>query len=868
MTIGSKIFLTVRTMDILVHGTKGGLNIFTPTKLSGLLDVTADGAKASAIGEQAYAFRFMEANTIFSKYKIIRDVRGEKRTGFVAFSLFLPNNKKLLGAEIIAFLDRVSDEYCQEYIIDNNLNNVKENWDFLDNISSEYETKVRTVSSDSANTLQSGSKDDAFVYFKEMDELRRNFDAPFQEEYTPYRQILFISKDLESKPENPLNALRNSGVELTNIDLENKPYYLNNYDRNKGVSISANGKLLSERKNNNCIRAKWHVEIKYSKDEKCFDPIEAEGTLSNPESEIYKYLEIKDENVIVKYDAFKNPTPKAKTISFEIKDHKGNPINDAEIQIGTQQWERVNGDQHLYTFKGEELKVKWTINVRKESVNLFLENFPVFPEQQSVIKLILHKKLVIKIFAVDNEGGNNFPNFRFWADDNKGFRDNITELIYTDDEIEKTYNIEISTKEGPVNYSGRIGYCPATGKNPIYVKLHRTTEQSQVHKTYKIDAGKHGKKSTNCQGYSLSNIGNDLRENCIEPDKGYSFKEWKLNEEKDTLIAQYHKKKPIFRNSTVLLSFVVFIILIISSWFLISIIKTDSVQRPITSLEIKNYVEGDSLLIKKLNSYKVNWEKQKPQKSKKTTERNDLNKVLQNIDKAIQKRKLIDNANFEDLVKYEYYPQQGKFINTARKIKSDNYVAIKKQLGDVSALTLNQIADSINAILTLEEKQKESNERQITEDEKNPGEINPEQQQQQQQQPAKNQTEKVARQTVRAPKVPTEKITEITNYINGNELDKEVLSNYKTIKGIPTALEKSIQLCLNIWEFDGKGKNTYYSLYEDVKKDNNFTNNNFKNILNEICEIHNPKYFKELPDQDKKKIKTIEDLKLKIKEMK
>jgi hypothetical protein len=81
-------------MDIVVHGTKGGYEIFTPKKLGGLLDVNSDGSKTSAIGQEAYAIRFVEKTIIFSKYKIIRDVRGGKRTGFLAFSLFLPNNKK------------------------------------------------------------------------------------------------------------------------------------------------------------------------------------------------------------------------------------------------------------------------------------------------------------------------------------------------------------------------------------------------------------------------------------------------------------------------------------------------------------------------------------------------------------------------------------------------------------------------------------------------------------------------------------------------------------------------------------------------------------------------------------------------------
>jgi hypothetical protein len=224
-------------MDIIVHGTKGGRKIFTPKKISGLLDVTADGAKTSAIGQEAYAVRFTADNTIFSKYRIVRDVRGDKRTGFVGFSLFLPNNKKLSGTEVITLLDKVSEKYCNSYIVNNNLDEIKEDWTFFDNIAKEYNNKLQPNNEEAL----SGLKDDAFIYFKDTDELKRYFDVPFQEEYGDYRQVLFIDKRLENAPENPLNALRHdANANLTGkIDLKNEYYYLNNYDHSKGVIITA-----------------------------------------------------------------------------------------------------------------------------------------------------------------------------------------------------------------------------------------------------------------------------------------------------------------------------------------------------------------------------------------------------------------------------------------------------------------------------------------------------------------------------------------------------------------------------------------------------------------------------------------------------
>ena len=253
-------------MEIVIHGTKGGRKIFTPKKISGLLDVNADSPKVTAIGQQAYALRFIEKSTIFSKYKIIRDVRGDKRTGFVAFSLFLPKNKKLSGIDIITLLDKVSEEYYETYIKDDNLEYVNENWDFLEPILEEYKSKPRTVSFDDIDKLDSGSKDDAFIYYKNADELKSYFEEPFQEEFGDFRQVLFVSEKLKGKPEDSLNALRHSDKNLTGeIDLENPKYKLLFNSQAKGgvlINVKVNGVIRS---NKTKIRRKNELEITWKK---------------------------------------------------------------------------------------------------------------------------------------------------------------------------------------------------------------------------------------------------------------------------------------------------------------------------------------------------------------------------------------------------------------------------------------------------------------------------------------------------------------------------------------------------------------------------------------------------------------------------
>ena len=79
-----------------------------------------------------------------------------------------------------------------------------------------------------------------------------------------------------------------------------------------------------------------------------------------------------------------------------------------------------------------------------------------------------------------------------------GYRENVTKKDFLNDDIDKTWNIEVSKQEGQDIYQGKIEYCPATGENPLYIPCLRTDEQSYLHKTVKIDAGEHGKKAEKC----------------------------------------------------------------------------------------------------------------------------------------------------------------------------------------------------------------------------------------------------------------------------------------------------------------------------------------------------------------------------------
>ena len=261
-------------MEFVVNGTKGGFRIIlysTPNAPSIVGDIRNNSSSEDAVGKSLYAIAFAAGGCAYTKFLIIRDTLRSYSTGTIAFSLFLPSNKELVnkGADVKSLLDKVSLYYSDNYIRDNNINRgettiIQEDWSFVDDILNKYREQDKTTKDEEQ---QFGTKDAAIIYYKNDVELLEYLDKPFQEEYSNYRQILFIDNNLRGKSTDPINVLRNSGEELINIDLKNETCYLRNYSPSKNVTITVDGEPRSDKKNKNCIKAKWQVEIKYSKDD-------------------------------------------------------------------------------------------------------------------------------------------------------------------------------------------------------------------------------------------------------------------------------------------------------------------------------------------------------------------------------------------------------------------------------------------------------------------------------------------------------------------------------------------------------------------------------------------------------------------------
>ena len=869
-------------MDIVIYGTKGGYTVFTPKKLRGLLDVTADSAQAPAIGKEAYAIRFTADNAIFSKYRIIRDVRGDKRTGFVGFSLFLPKDEKLSGADIISLLDKVSDNYCKLHAPDNNLGyTVEENWDFLDAVLRPYESKPKYD-----EEMQSGSKDDAFVYFRDSDELKRYFDAPVQEEYSDYRQILFVKEELRNQPENPLNALRNSKNNLTGqIDLENPYYYLTDYNSSNRVFIHVwkdeSWQPRSDKKDN-CIRAKEQIVIQYSKDERYYEPIKEEGTLFDPK--IQQYVEVSENRIKIKYDAFK-PNERIQTVFIEVKEGKSNQsTSGAEIRYQKDGQQPQTTEDYAITFIGEEIGKSCSVLAEK-GANVYSKGYSFIPAQQTEnVDLILEKHTKVTFQVVDDKGPVLYYNIEI-RDKQGNFFDRGKEFEFIGESIDKTFDITVSSNK---HEDETFTYCPATDDNPKSVTLknrdfgHRNPgRDDRKKKIYglKIDE-KRWKRLGDIDSIKAGvSDSSDLPD--VNPRWGYKFVGWSLHEEswecygiqydgyyKAHFDKRWYRKIPKWSR---IVGGIAIIALAVAIVFTVKDCRTNNTEQSFDESEIQRYVEGDAIFPDRLKIYQTDWENQKPEIKKEggsgwsairawwtaiwtdnkeekrdSTDYQKWEAFSQRIQYAITLRQWVDETRFAELKDASYSLRQNKFKEAVKKIEPADFEAVKQQLGDVSNLTLNQIADTIHAIVKeMEEAQSKQEVENEAEQENKPAEPKP----QVKQEPAARPPEKPAAEPVQQPTSTNDRTPEIIYYLKSGELKKSRLEAYKLQAPSPN-LTTSIELALKFWKLDGTTNNSYSSYQKELANDNLRDNKELTRFVDSMCEKEKPKYVKDLSEED------------------
>ena len=859
-------------MDIIVHGTKGGYDTFTPKVMRGIFDARPDSSNVLAIGQQAYSLHFYGDNYIFSKYIIIRDVPGDKRTGNVAVSLVLPNNKKLSGAEIVLLIDSAFNEYCEKYIVGNNLDNVREDWAFLSLLIDEYQTKLFTIPVDDVEILKSGTKDAAFIYYKDDQELVRYFNVPFQEKYSVYNQIFFVKEELKDKPESPLNALRNSEDNLTGkIDLENPKFkLLFNQHAKDGVKINvkADGRACL---NKDKVRRKSEMEITWSK--KFYQTIVMRGKWSDIGD---RYIKVDNSLETISINEIEL-APVIKSITFEIRDFKDNIVSDAEIKIDKRPWQ---ADKSV-SFQGEEIGEKWSVSSRR-GYNLVSEKREFVPEEiQQVVEIRIREFKKVEIIATDEIG--IVRDFIVHIPEcNIHKTSEVLEFI--DDQIDQRYTIHVSKIEGGKNYVGSCEFCPRSG-DKVYVEL-----KPEETKFYNISAGEYGHKASNCPPVSKDANGEDIEMDAIIPERGYLFTGFKLETDitdgnaDGTLVAQYKEEQTkwgevtAFFSSSFRVAALIVGSLSVGLAILVFFSRDDadrSEQFKAWIVEVKGYVEGVELNINKLENYKklgdtlrvepkiietslwwnpITW-LGNGEPIRDSTAYNQWVESLQLIERAIDKRNLINDLNFSKL-KHQIFSEEQRSLELAiGRIDTTKYKKISEKL-HVRNLNLNQIAEKIDSLLNANvansSNTSAAEENEITdsiESKTNNINVDPSGEQKPSR---KHKPTETSFDNKPDSSTPASDITsEIVLYIKGDELKKEVLNQYLIeVDKKNKSIRKSIQLCLDFWNLDGSGTGrnakTYYTFREVVSNDVNLKNSALKDLLDELQTKDAPKYLKQI----------------------
>ncbi|MFN3760287.1 MAG: hypothetical protein ACK4SF_13840 [Algoriphagus aquaeductus] len=762
-------------MEIVIHGTKGGWQIFTEKKTTGILDVTPDSVNGSPIGQEAWGLRILEDRTLYTKYKIVRDVRGAKRIGFIAFTLSIANNKKISSQNTILLLNEISQEYIKEYIPenDNNLKGTKENWNFLDQIIDKY--KKDTISINFFENIKSGTKEDAFIYYKNELDLQNYFEQPYQEEFIPYRQILFIDEVFKGKQENPLNGLRHSDNNLTGkIDLENPKYtFLLNPILKSGINIEVylNKKRIIHKSK---ISRKDNLEIIWTKN--YHKSYSKEGKWTEIGSD---YISIDDDSKTISIKEIDLPI-KSKSIQLKTIDYRNNIITETEIiyMCGS---EKRSASKTELIFSGKEIEQTWKVLAKKDE-NLYSDEIAFIPSNSIELTLILNRRKRIEIIVhSESLEGKKLEDFR------------ISKNEFINDEIFQEHILTVSS-QGHEQYSFKYNPERDGGKKKIYLKL----------------------KSLNISKLDNFKGENDGLKN--------TYPKRKENTNK------YIFKNPIKLGILILLT----IVTIFSSLWLY-FYNGNNEQDNNLQFNIKKYVEGTELNLDHLNSFKSKWETQKPESkendwdiwkiltlstdtgNKEISELNTWYKVDSSLIRAIEKRELINSLKFQELKKLRYSNQQQEFKNFISKIDSTQELHIRSIFSaDIKILNLNEIQGKIDSTLNT---QNDSIKENIKEVEK---EVGKEQ----------NNSNKAKK-----PSKPTISESAQINKLKSDEISEQSLNNLKLTATVEE--RNSIELYETFWNLVNKKRYAEYSDFNNLKtnisEDRILKESKLKTFLDNYC---------------------------------
>lgn len=437
-------------MKIFIQARKDGYNVLYPKPTpQEFFNFGSDIQRIDAptqsyyYGKEFYSLAFSSSGRILSKYLIGYDVpRGA--IGYMAFSVFIPQDKSLPGQDAKALLDTLVGtyvlNYSPNYFFDNKRN---EDWKLFTDLTNGFESRLKRLSDDDVESVASGSETPAFVFYRTDEELSRYLNDPYQSEYYPYQQVYFVDRKYEGQKDNPLSIVKiNPQANLTGrIDLDNPKYRIEfesvitqNGNRIK-VEIN-NGTHWRQIFNKNKIRRKDVIRISWTKD--CYESKILTGTLDELSDTDCIYTD--NGTVHIKDFGLK---PAKKSIKITVNDSNGQPIPKPSIVCYNSDNKPNIVENGIITFIGEETRCEWTIFAKFDKMSGLARIIPIY--SPDCFPVTVHEKVSIEVFVIDADTKEPVYDFEIWTKHSGGFSKDRN-IVFIDNEIDQEAHISVKCK--------------------------------------------------------------------------------------------------------------------------------------------------------------------------------------------------------------------------------------------------------------------------------------------------------------------------------------------------------------------------------------------------------------------------------------
>lgn len=389
-------------VGLVIWGCKGGHRIFCA---NGAVDVKSPEI-VNTIKDLRGFLRFVESRVTlyaieftsdYQVYTLYRSCRDAGNGAFVAFSVFVPHRRRLLGLREL--MNNMADHYFAEYIHPMSNAYLPNKYDDI-NPYNRMLGELNLVDDAVKYHICSSKQDDtpALYLFKSLDEVDEFFSTPYRPEFFEHQEMLFMAQDVFDRVPSTLMFNTPNPTILREVSQPiNKarlvwPTFFESLDV-EGTSINVNGKVCSP---NNPIYVDEEDSVEYCFQKDAYhSEIASKGTVTALLEK--KILSKKGDDFIFNESKFRF---EAKDFSYSIMlkldDGTHIPVPENVLTLipkndpyGSNR--KVTESQ--VTFKGTEIKKEWRYEIKPiSSSNVVLQGEYTFvPENLSIITIDVHK---------------------------------------------------------------------------------------------------------------------------------------------------------------------------------------------------------------------------------------------------------------------------------------------------------------------------------------------------------------------------------------------------------------------------------------------------------------------------------------------